>query len=233
MTELPERPPKRLVFGIPELDRVFGGGVVGGSVILLAGDPGIGKSTLTLQAAAAASGAKAPVLYVTGEESAEQIRLRAARLGIDGADLFLLATNRLEDAIHQVGSVKPELVIVDSVQAISTEESDSAPGTPSQIQACARVLTEFAKRSGVPVILTGHVTKDGGIAGPRVLEHAVDVVLHLSGESESGLRLLQGIKNRYGPTNEVGVFEMNEGGLIGVEDPSRAFLAHRREGAPG
>ena len=233
MTDLPAESPRRLVFGIPELDRVFGGGVVRGSVVLLAGDPGIGKSTLTLQAAAAAAGADSPVLYVTGEESSEQIRLRAVRLGIDGSHLFLLATNRLEDAVREAEVVKPALMIVDSIQTISTEGSESAPGSPSQIQWCARVLTEFAKRSGVAVVLTGHVTKDGGIAGPRLLEHAVDVVLHLGGEAESGLRLLQGVKNRYGPTNEVGVFEMGESGLIGVADPSRVFLAHRREGAPG
>ena len=233
MTDLPTESPRRLVFGMPELDRVFGGGIVPGSVVLLAGDPGIGKSTLTLQAAAAAAGADSPVLYVTGEESAEQIRLRAVRLGIDGSNLYLLATNRLEDALREAEVVKPVLMVVDSIQTVSTDESESAPGTPSQIQACAWALTEIAKRSGMPVVLTGHVTKDGGIAGPRLLEHAVDVVLHLGGEAESGLRLLQGVKNRYGPTNEVGVFEMGEDGLSGVADPSKVFLAHRREGAPG
>jgi DNA repair protein RadA/Sms len=223
----------RISFGIPELDRVFGGGVVPGSVTLLAGDPGIGKSTLILQASASIADSGSSVLYSTGEESGAQVKMRAQRLGVGSGDLYLQSTNRIEDVLAEAERMKPKLVVLDSIQTVTSAASDSLAGTPSQIQACAGYLSEFAKRSSVPVILTGHVTKDGSIAGPRLLEHAVDVVLHLGGESTSGLRLLQGSKNRYGATNELGVFEMRSDGLKGVGDPSKAFLAHRRASAPG
>ena len=233
ISEISSEASARIPFGDPELDRVFGGGAVPGSVTLLAGDPGIGKSTLILQASASVADQGASVLYSTGEESGAQVKMRAERLGVGSGDLYLQSTNKLEDVLAEAERVKPSLLVVDSIQTVTSAASDSLAGTPSQIQACAGYLTEFAKKNSVPVIVTGHVTKDGGIAGPKLLEHAVDVVMHLGGESTSGLRLLQGSKNRYGATNELGVFEMRSDGLKGVGDPSKAFLAHRRSSAPG
>ena len=233
LSSLPPAPAARLKFGISELDRVFGGGIVPGSVVLLAGDPGVGKSTLLLHASAAVADHYGKVLYVSGEESAEQIRLRAGRLGIRGSGVFLLATNSVEAVLEQVDALEPALLVVDTIQTVASDACDSARGGVAQIQACAQILTEKAKSSGIPVVLTGHVTKDGSIAGPRLLEHAVDVVLHLSGDASGTLRLLHGLKNRYGATNEVGVFEMRGDGLAEVSDPSRTFLANRSAASPG
>ncbi|MBI2965696.1 MAG: DNA repair protein RadA [Chloroflexi bacterium] len=223
----------RLQTGIAEIDRVFGGGIVGGSVSLVAGDPGIGKSTLLLQLSDAVARTGGRVVYVCGEESAEQVRLRAARLGIAGRNLFLLATGQVEAVLAELEGSSPAIVIVDSIQTMTTSQLDSIAGTMSQIQASTHLLTEQAKARNVPVVMTGHVTKDGVIAGPRLLEHAVDVVLYLEGDAGSGLRLLRGVKNRFGPTDEVGVFEMRSDGMSEVPDPSRAFLGARNEATPG
>lgn len=237
----------RLAFDMTELDRVLGGGIVRGSVVLLGGDPGIGKSTLLLQACArlsrpggpeareeaGAGRSSRPVLYVSGEESAEQIKLRAARLGVPDARLLVLSTPELETVLHQVERLHPLLVVVDSIQTLGAPDVASAAGSVAQIQTCAQALTERAKTLGVPMILTGHVTKEGGIAGPRLLEHAVDVVLYMAGEATGGIRLIHGVKNRFGGTDEVGVFEMRGTGLHPVADPSEVFLSHRQETSPG
>lgn len=222
----------RLTFRSAELTRVLGGGMVRGSVILLAGDPGIGKSTLLLDVASdAVQGGEA--LYVTGEESPEQVKLRADRLGVDADGLYLLPTTSLSEILAQVERLKPALVIVDSIQTVFDEELSSEAGSTSQIRECARQLTQWAKSSGASVILAGHVTKSGDIAGPRVLEHVVDVVLHIEGDPISSFRLLRAIKNRFGSTNEVGVFEMTEQGMRDVPDPSAHMLALHVSGSVG
>ena len=226
-------PSARLVFGIRELDRAFGGGIVAGTVALIAGEPGIGKSTLLLQASAEAASPSSPVLYVTGEESAEQIRLRSRRLGISGEGLFVLAADLADDVAVEIERVKPGLVIVDSIQALARSDVDGAQGSLAQVRGCADLLIGMAKTSGVPVVLSGHVTKDGAIAGPKLLEHMVDVVLQLEGEPGGTMRLLRATKNRFGPTNEIGVFEMRSDGLGQVEDPSRSFLSQRRASLSG
>jgi len=223
----------RLAFGIRELDRAFGGGIVPGAVALVAGEPGIGKSTLLLQASAEVAGALSPVLYVTGEESTEQIRLRSRRLGISGDGLFLLATDLADDVVSEIERAKPGLVVVDSIQALARSDVDGAQGSLTQVRGCANLLIGIAKASGVPIILSGHVTKDGSIAGPKLLEHMVDVVLQLEGESGGAMRLLRATKNRFGPTSEIGVFEMRSDGLGEVEDPSRSFLSQRRASLSG
>jgi DNA repair protein RadA/Sms len=202
--------------------------------VLLAGDPGIGKSTLLLQTSAAvASAGGGSVLYASGEESAEQIRMRAGRLGIEGTGLYLAATNRLEELLPQVEALKPNVIVVDSIQTLASEAVDSMPGSVSQVQSTALSLAELAKSSNTAVVMAGHVTKDGGIAGPRVLEHLVDAVLQLDGDPAGVVRTLHGVKNRFGATSEIGVFEMRGDGLVEVEDPSRVFLANRRAAAPG
>ena len=231
--------PLRRPIGIGELDRVLGGGLVAGSVILLGGEPGIGKSTLVLQVAAGVAGADGGVgvLYATGEESPGQVRLRATRLG--------LTTGAVGDAIRVVAETgvgritdlarteRPGLLIVDSVQTIASEELDGPPGSVGQVREVTLCLMELAKGEGIPVVLVGHVTKDGTLAGPKTLEHLVDVVLSIEGDRTGGLRLLRAAKNRFGSTEEVGVFEMVEGGLAEVPDPARAFLAEHDAPAPG
>lgn len=233
LARLESSPAPRLATQMSEVDRVFGGGIVGGSVSLIAGDPGIGKSTLLLQLSDSIARSGQRVLYVCGEESVEQIQLRARRLGIGGAGLFMLATSRLEAVLAELNAARPALVVVDSIQTLATTALDTVAGTPSQIQACTQVLTEHSKSHSVPVIMTGHVTKEGVIAGPRLLEHAVDVVLYLEGDVNSGLRLLRGVKNRFGATDEIGVFEMRADGMAEVSDPSRVFLSSRRPSTPG
>ena len=216
--------------GLPELDRVLGGGLVAGAVTLLGGEPGIGKSTLLLQLLAHWP---QRTLYVTGEESAQQVRLRAERLGAVRPELWLLAETSLPHIIAAVDSVKPTLVVVDSIQAISDPDLPSAPGSVTQVRACAHRLTAEAKARGVPVVLVGHVTKEGGLAGPRVLEHVVDTVLSFEGDRHHALRLLRAVKHRFGATDELGVFEMGGVGLAGVPDASSLFLTDRRTGVAG
>jgi len=225
-----ERP--RFPTGLEEFDRVLGGGLVPGAVILLGGDPGIGKSTLLLQASAAI-GASRTVLYVTGEESADQIALRADRLGLVNAPVELLAEVQVEAIVAAIDTAKPEVVVVDSIQTVYTEALTSAPGSVSQVRECAAQLTRLAKQRGIVVVFVGHVTKDGAIAGPRVLEHIVDTVLYFEGDAHSAFRLVRAIKNRYGAANELGVFAMTERGLRGVSNPSALFLSQHGEPVAG
>ena len=224
----------RIVTGLAELDRVTGGGFVMGSAVLVGGDPGIGKSTLLLQAAAALADSGKRVVYVSGEEAVAQVRLRAQRLGLGGANVQLASETSVETilATLQQGPA-PHLVIIDSIQTLWTERVDSAPGTVTQVRTSAQALTRFAKRSGAAVVLVGHVTKDGQIAGPRVVEHMVDAVLYFEGDASHTFRILRGVKNRYGATDEIGVFEMTTLGLQEVANPSALFLDQRDEGAAG
>ena len=223
----------RLSLPFDEVNRVLGGGLVPGSLILVAGEPGIGKSTLLLQLASAVAQDKGKVAYVSGEESGPQVKLRAQRLGISGEGLYFLTTAEVGEALAHLDKLNPALAVVDSIQTMYTQSLPSGPGTVMQIRECTRLLMQWAKAKGIPVLLTGHVTKGGDVAGPRVLEHMVDVVLYMEGEPISSLRLLRSIKNRFGSTNEVGVFEMGSTGLLEVSDPSRVFLSEHREGAIG
>jgi DNA repair protein RadA/Sms len=218
--------------GLDELDRVLGGGLVPGAVLLLAGEPGVGKSTLLLEAGAlvAASG---PVLYITGEESAAQVRLRADRIGSVHENLYLAAETDLSAIISHIETVEPRLLIIDSVQTIAAPEVDGVPGGVTQVREVAAALTSVAKQRALATILVGHVTKDGSVAGPRTLEHLVDVVLQFEGDRHSRLRMVRALKNRYGPTDEVGCFDLGEYGLIGLADPSGLFLSRHREPVPG
>ncbi|MEU5994509.1 DNA repair protein RadA [Spirillospora sp. NPDC047418] len=223
--------------GLDELDRVLGGGIVPGAVLLLAGEPGIGKSTLLLEVAALAStsaeGGAKNVLYVTGEESAEQVRLRADRVGAITDQLYLAAETELSAILGHIDSVEPSLLVVDSIQTIGTSEADGAPGGVTQIREVAANLIRVAKERGITVVLVGHVTKDGAIAGPRLLEHLVDVVLYFEGDRHSRLRMIRAVKNRYGPTDELGCFDLSEVGIVGLPDPSGLFLTRRDEPVPG
>ncbi|MFT8245982.1 DNA repair protein RadA [Roseomonas sp. BN140053] len=227
-------PPARTVVGIAELDRVLGGGFVPGSVVLVGGDPGIGKSTLLLQAAAKVATAGRRTLYVSGEEAVEQVRMRALRLGVAESPLGLAAASSLRDIIasleaeHEVG-----LVIMDSIQTVWLDSLDSAPGTVSQVRACAAELGRLAKSRGFALVLVGHVTKEGTLAGPRVLEHMVDATLYFEGDRGHQFRILRATKNRFGATDEIGVFEMTEAGLMEVPNPSALFLAERRGNVSG
>ncbi|WP_427869621.1 DNA repair protein RadA [Leucobacter luti] len=211
--------------GIGELDRVLGGGVVPGAAILFSGEPGVGKSTLLLDAAARAASTGAKVLYASGEESTGQIRMRAERTGALHDTLFLASETDLATVLGHIAAVDPELVIVDSVQTLASDQVDGSPGGPSQVREVAAALIRVAKERGTPVILVGHVTKDGSVAGPRLLEHLVDVVCHFEGDRQTALRFLRTLKNRYGPTDEVGCFEMTDRGIAEVPDPSGLFLS--------
>jgi DNA repair protein RadA/Sms len=225
---------ERLALPMKEFSRVLGGGIVPGSLILVGGDPGIGKSTLLLQAASGVSEAtNKPVLYVSGEESARQIKMRANRLSIQEADLFVLTETRLEAIVRHAEQLQPAAMIVDSIQTITAEEIDSAAGSISQVRRAASRFQGWAKTEGVSVFLVGHVTKSGAIAGPKVLEHIVDTVLYLEGDRFHTYRLLRSVKNRFGATSEVGVFEMQEHGMVEVSNPSEVFLAERMINAPG
>lgn len=219
--------------GVSELDRVLGGGVVPGSVTLLAGDPGVGKSTLLLEVAHRWALAGKRVLYLSGEESAGQIRLRAARTGCSHDEVYLAAESDLHTALAHIEAVKPTLVIVDSVQTMSTTDVDGVTGGVTQVRAVTTALTSFAKTAGVAVVLVGHVTKDGAVAGPRSLEHLVDVVLHFEGDRQSALRMVRGLKNRFGAADEVGCFLLHEQGIECVADPSGLFLDQRPEPVAG
>jgi DNA repair protein RadA/Sms len=222
----------RFPTGVEEFDRVLGGGLVPGGVILLGGDPGIGKSTLLLQATAAIGAAK-KALYITGEESVEQVALRAQRLGLVNAPVSLLAEVQLEAIVAAISAEAPEVVVIDSIQTAYTEALTSAPGSVAQVRECAAQLTRLAKQRGIVVVFVGHVTKEGAIAGPRVLEHIVDTVLYFEGDPHSSFRLVRAIKNRFGAANELGVFAMTERGLKGVANPSALFLSNHAHEVPG
>jgi DNA repair protein RadA/Sms len=218
-------PPPRLSTGIDELDRVFGGGIARSSAVLVGGDPGIGKSTLLLQAAAAMAKAGTKAIYISGEEAISQIQGRARRLGVSAAPVQLAAETDLRSILKALKASAPEVVVIDSVQTLWSDSLEAAPGSVGQVRACAQELTRFAKKTGAAVILVGHVTKDGQIAGPRVLEHMVDAVFYFEGERGHQFRILRSVKNRFGPTDEIGVFEMGEMGLAPSRDPSSLFLA--------
>jgi DNA repair protein RadA/Sms len=233
---LPEIKPlaqPRISVGYAEMDRVLGGGLVAGSLILIGGEPGIGKSTLLLQVAGAIAQEVGPVLYVSGEESMEQVKMRAERLDITGERLYLLATIELDVVIEAVQRIKPALVIVDSIQTMLASHLTTAPGSISQVRECTLQLMQLAKSTHIPIFIIGHVTKEGTVAGPKALEHIADAVLYLEGERYHSYRLLRGVKNRFGATHEVGVFEMHGEGLLEVTNPSAAFLADRAAEATG
>ena len=228
-----ETPPPRGASGIAELDRVLGGGLVPGSAILVGGDPGIGKSTLLLQAVAAFAGQGAKAVYVSGEEAVAQVRMRATRLGLGDAPVFLAAETNLRDILTTLEAERPHLVVIDSIQTMWADHVDSAPGSVSQVRASAHELVSFAKRRNVAVVLVGHVTKEGQIAGPRVVEHMVDTVLYFEGDRSHQFRILRAVKNRFGPADEIGVFEMTGLGLAEVSNPSALFLGERGVAASG
>ncbi len=218
--------------GIEEFDRVLGGGLVAGGVVLIGGDPGIGKSTLLLQALANLAATRS-TLYVSGEESGAQIALRARRLSVDSAELKLQAEIQLEKILGTLADLKPEVAVIDSIQTLYSDALTSAPGSVAQVRECAAQLTRVAKQTGVTIILVGHVTKEGALAGPRVLEHIVDTVLYFEGDTQSSFRLVRAIKNRFGAVNELGVFAMTEKGLKGVSNPSALFLSQHDSQVPG
>ena len=226
------REAERIATGLAELDRVLGGGLVAGQVVLIGGDPGIGKSTLLLQALAALADAHS-VLYVSGEESAEQVALRARRLGVGGARVALLAEIQLERVLGALQAARPEIAVVDSIQTLWSETLQSAPGSVAQVRECAAQLTRHAKKAGASLFIVGHVTKEGAIAGPRVLEHIVDTVLYFEGDPHSAFRLVRAVKNRYGAVNELGVFAMTDTGLRGVANPSALFLQRHQKDVAG
>src|SRR5574337_8979 len=219
--------------GIGELDRVLGGGVVDGGVVLIGGDPGIGKSTLLLQALDALQRAGLATLYVTGEESGAQVALRSRRLGLERSQVPVLAEIQLERILVALASNRPQVAVIDSIQTVYSEQLTSAPGSVAQVRECAAHLTRAAKSSGAAIVLVGHVTKEGAIAGPRVLEHMVDTVLYFEGDTHSSFRLVRAIKNRFGAVNEIGVFAMTERGLKGVSNPSAIFLSQHSQPVPG
>jgi DNA repair protein RadA/Sms len=226
-------PETRLCCGIAEFDRVLGGGLVPGSLVLVGGNPGIGKSTLLLQVTNQLAKAGGPILYVSGEESPRQIRLRGSRMKVNADELLILAETSLENILTHVHRVKPRVLVVDSIQTVFTAALESSPGSVSQVRESAGRLMTLAKGSGIPVFLVGHVTKDGSLAGPRVLEHMVDTVLYFEGDAGHPFRILRAVKNRFGSTNEIGVFEMKECGLCEVKNPSELFLSERPLGVSG
>ena len=223
----------RISSGIDEFDRVLGGGIVAGSLVLIGGAPGIGKSTIVIQAADKLAAAGAKVLYVSGEESERQIKMRGERLGVDAENLFLLCETNLQAIVAETDALRPDLVIVDSIQTVFSEKIESAPGSVSQVREVATQLMMFAKATGTPVFLTGHVTKEGSIAGPKTLEHIVDTVIYFEGDRHHNHRIIRATKNRFGAANEIGVFEMTSNGLVAVGNPSELFLQERPENATG
>ncbi len=233
LSRLPTNSVPRLALPLAEFNRVLGGGIVPGSMVLIGGDPGIGKSTLLLEVAGMIAESVGKVLYVSGEESAHQIKLRADRLGLRGEGLFLLPETDLQSIIERGQEISPRLVIIDSIQTVHSSDLSSAAGSVGQVRECTQRLMRWAKSSNTPIFIVGHVTKDGSIAGPNTLEHIVDVVLYLEGERYSSYRLLRGAKNRFGSTDELGVFEMRDRGMVEVANPSLVFLSQRSEGAVG
>jgi DNA repair protein RadA/Sms len=233
LTDIKAGDEDRFVTGIGELDRVLGGGIVAGSVVLIGGDPGIGKSTLVLQMLRQVSELRGRALYVSGEESPAQIKMRAQRLGVKADNLYILAETSLDEITRAADELQPQALVVDSVQTVFTSELPSAPGSVGQVREVSGRLMLYAKRTGIPAFLIGHVTKDGAIAGPRVLEHIVDTVLYFEGDRGHAFRILRAVKNRFGSTNEIGVFEMKESGLAEVANPSELFLAERPKDATG
>lgn len=232
LQEIPIDGETRFSTGMGELDRVLGGGAVAGSLVLVSGAPGIGKSTLLLQICnSLCAGRK--VLYVSGEESERQLKLRAERLGVSPEALFVLSETRLSDILEAVAETKPDILIVDSIQTLYNEENDSSPGSVSQVKDCTMSMMQLSKSNGITVFVVGHINKDGNIAGPKVLEHMVDCVLYFEGDPNSSYRLLRAAKNRFGSTNEIGVFEMRDAGLVEVPNPSQMLLEGRPEGASG
>ena len=232
LSEIDAADVQRTPTGLPELDRVLGGGVVPGGVVLIGGDPGIGKSTLLLQALDALA-RQDKALYVTGEESGAQVALRARRLGLDGSEVRVLAEIQLEKIQAAIDTERPAVCVIDSIQTVYSDQLTSAPGSVAQVRECAAQLTRLAKSGGTTIVLVGHVTKEGALAGPRVLEHIVDTVLYFEGDTHSSFRLVRAIKNRFGAVNEIGVFAMTERGLKGVANPSAIFLSTHGEPVPG
>jgi DNA repair protein RadA/Sms len=226
-------PELRLRTGLLEFDRTLGGGLVPGSLILIGGDPGIGKSTLILQAVSRLAGQGFKALYLSGEESPQQIKLRADRLSIHSENLYVLTETCIEHVLEKIDQLEPNLMVVDSIQTVYTDGLPSAPGSVGQVREVSTRLLSQAKETGIPIFLIGHVTKDGAIAGPKVLEHLVDTVLYFEGDGSHAFRILRAVKNRYGSTNEIGVFEMKDAGLLEVGNPSSIFLEERPEGASG
>ena len=233
LADIPEETAIRTSTGISELDRVLGGGIVEGGLMLIGGDPGIGKSTLLIQVCAHLCRAGKRVLYISGEESARQIKLRAARLGIDVPNLYILAENALDNVERHLLEMQPDIAVVDSIQTMYRPEMASAPGSVSQIRECTSLLMRMAKENGISTFVVGHVTKEGAIAGPRMMEHMVDVVLYFEGDSRQEYRLLRAVKNRFGSVNELGVFQMTQQGMQVVENPSEQLLSRRAKGASG
>ncbi|MEC2158201.1 DNA repair protein RadA [Virgibacillus halodenitrificans] len=233
ITSIESQKEPRITTTMQEFNRVLGGGIVLGSLVLIGGDPGIGKSTLLLQISSQLAEKQLPVLYISGEESTRQTKLRADRLGIKADQLYVLAETNLFDIAKQIEEVKPSLVVVDSIQTVYREEVTSAPGSVSQVRESTSELMKIAKTNGIPIFIVGHVTKEGAIAGPRLLEHMVDAVLYFEGERHHTYRILRGVKNRFGSTNEMGIFEMKEEGLREVMNPSEIFLEERSQGAAG
>lgn len=232
LQEIPIDGETRFSTGMGELDRVLGGGAVAGSLVLVSGAPGIGKSTLLLQICKSLCAGR-KVLYVSGEESERQLKLRAERLGVSPEALFVLSETRLSDILEAVAETKPDILIVDSIQTLYNEENDSSPGSVSQVKDCTMSMMQLSKSNGITVFVVGHINKDGNIAGPKVLEHMVDCVLYFEGDPNSSYRLLRAAKNRFGSTNEIGVFEMRDAGLVEVPNPSQMLLEGRPEGASG
>ncbi len=226
-------PIERATTGIGEFDRVLGGGMVPGSVVLIGGEPGIGKSTLLLQVMAQLTDDEGKTLYVSGEESMQQMRLRAARLGIEASGLYMLAETRVEVILRHATEMKPRALVVDSIQTATVEDLETAPGNPTQIRESAAALIRYAKSTNVPVFIVGHVTKEGSIAGPKMLEHMVDTVAYFEGDQHHAYRIVRAAKNRFGSTHEMGVFEMSDRGLTPVENPSALFLSERHGGTSG
>ncbi|MCL1964217.1 MAG: DNA repair protein RadA [Firmicutes bacterium] len=233
LAEIDDDADARKSCGISELDRVLGGGIVEGSVTLVGGDPGVGKSTLLLQTCGLLADAGSRVLYVTGEESARQIKLRARRLGVRAESLWILAENAMDNIEAQFQAAQPDFMVVDSIQTVYRPELSAAPGSVSQVRECASLFIRLAKTSGCAIFLVGHVTKEGAIAGPRVLEHMVDAVLYFEGDRQHAWRILRAVKNRFGSVNELGLFEMREQGMTAVENPSELLLSERARGASG